>query len=254
MIKQEFIEHTKTVRSWIIAMIASWDDDLDKITNLLMKYVGTPEQMNLFDKKVDSWFIAQFQEMNIIGINGTKNNEAWISNLDGFGKYFHDGIFDATHDTILQECPNIKNIRKNTLISGQSRGGLIALFLNYLLKGQGYENVESFGFANPFGTTDAGKENMHRLGIRHTNFVTDPFGSLPSDPTDDVGVIRGGHYGHVETLYGGAGVFDHSYLNITYKLIAWFLKQYNEKHEHKCLQDAIFLAGLIEKGNDLIKK
>lgn len=252
MLKQEFIEHTKTVRSWIVAMIASWDDDLDKITNLLMKYVGTPEQMNLFVKTYDAWFIAQFKEMNIIGINGTRQPFTWISNLNGFGTYFHDGIFDATHDTILPECAIIKNIRKNTLVIGQSRGGLIALFLNYLLKCGGYENVESFGFANPFGTTDPGKEKMKSFGICHTNFVTDAFGSLPSDPTDDVG--RGGHYGHVETLYGGAGPYDHSYLNITLKLSAWLLRQYNEKHEQKCLQDAIFLAGLIENGNDLIKK
>jgi hypothetical protein len=252
MIKQEFIDHTKTVRAWIIAMIASWDD-LEKITNLILKYVGNPE-LKLFNEKVDSWFIAQFPEMNIIGIDGTKNIPAWISNLDGFGTYFHDGIFDATHDTILPECAIIKNTRKNTLIAGQSRGGLIALFLNYLLKGQGYQNVESFGFANPFGTTNAGTENMRKFGIRHTNFVTDAFGSIPSDPTDDVGVIGGGHYGHVETLYGGAGVFDHSYLNITLKLSAWLLRQYDEKHDEKLLRDAVFLAKMADKGNDLIKK
>jgi hypothetical protein len=253
MIKQEFIDHTKTVRAWIIAMIASWDDDLEKITNLILKYVGNPE-LKLFNEKVDSWFIAQFPEMNIIGIDGTKNIPAWISNLDGIGKDFHPGIYESTDDVIMPSCSIIKNKRKNTLVAGQSRGGLVALYVNYLLRATGFENVESFGFANPFGTTDSGKDKMKLLGIRHTNFVTDPFGSLPSDPTDDVGVIGGCHYGHVETLYGGAGVFDHSYLNITLKLSAWLLRQYDEKHDEKCLRDAIFLAKMADKGNDLIKK
>jgi hypothetical protein len=253
MLKQEFIEHTKTIKSMISAWAASWND-LEKIESLLTKYIGTG-LVTLFDKKVDSWFVAQFPEINIVGIDGTKNWKAWASDADVFGADFHDGIFDDTRDVILPECLSvITNKRKNTLVTGQSRGGLVAQFLNYLLRQNGFENVESFGFANPYGTTESGKEKMRALGVRHTSFVTDPFGSLSSDPTDDVGVIKGSHYGHLETLYGGSGLYDHSYLNITYKLTAWLLQQYEKKHEEKCLKDAIFLAGLIEPGNDLIKK
>jgi len=254
MIKQEFVDHTKVVQAWVLAMIASWYDDLEKISNLVMKYVGTPEKLDLFDKTVDSWFIAQFPEMNMFGINGTKNGFAWVSDIDAFGHDFHSGIFESAEHVIVPEFSVVKNDQKPTIGSGQSRGGALALATNYLLKKQGYCNIETWNFSGPYITTNSGKEKMSSLGIRHTNFVTDPYGELPSDPTDDVGVFKGSHYGHIETLLGGASVFDHSYLNITYKLVVWLLKQYSEKRESKYINDAVFLAGLIERGNDLIKK
>jgi len=251
--KPEFTERSRHVQAWIISMIVSWDD-FDKITTLLEKYVGIPTRMKLYQKDIDTFFTAWYEKENrtLIAFDGTKNAGAWISDFIAIGGKFHQGIKSAMDDVFM---PAIKTIEKLSYVmsTGQSRGGADALYANYLLRKAGLPDVESWNFSGPYITTPEGKEACKRLGVRHTNFLTDAFShSLPSDPTDEAGVLHGDHYGPVEQLLGGSSVFDHSYLNMTKNLIYWLLQP--ERVNDRFIEDAKFLANLIRHGNDLIKK
>lgn len=258
MLNHEFSSRTKHSQAWILSLIASWDA-FEICSDLLLKYVGTPDRFKLYQNDVDTFFIAQFPEINMVGQDGTKNGRAWLSDAMAFGSRFSYGIFNDMKRAFVPEIKTIVNRFNYTMIAGQSKGGANALCCNFLLRECSFNNVESWGFANPPIATPLGCDILDAHGVCHTNFVTDPFSpSLPSDPTDDATAFNKRLYGTTHELWGGSSVFDHSYLNITKSLIYWFIQQYkncnDQVQKEKYINDAIYWSGMIQPGNDLIKK
>lgn len=254
MIHDKFSALSRHSQALIISCIAAWDD-LEKCTNLMLKYVGTPLYFYLFQKPTDTYFIAQFDTVNLIGCDGTKNKMEWLVNLNGipFGKPFHPGFYEQVKSSMGDIVMAIKNPELYTLIAGQSNGEPEALLRNYFLKRNNFSNVESIGFNGPTCATEEGVKLFKEKGVRHSHWESDPWSTIPSDPTDDTGVIGGKHYGEIKKLFGSGSVSDHSYLNIMLKLLATF-SAWSKKQE-RYLIDAQFWADLYYCGNgrDLIK-
>lgn len=247
MLKESFSKLTRHSQAWILAMIAGWDD-FDKIASLILKYVGTPKYFKLIQEDVDTFFIAQFSEMNIVSFCGTKNTAAWISDFSAFtiNGRFHPSIFEDVEKQFFPHVDWFENKDLYTMVTGQSKGGADAVIANYLLSISGFSDSESWNFSGPFVTTEKGIIDMKNHGVRNTNFNTDPFSSLPSDPTDDVGVFRGRHYGENHQLYGSGGPTDHGYHQITLHLAVWL-------RANGFTDDALYMLDLA-RCRDLIKK
>jgi hypothetical protein len=229
---------------------------MTKCSDLLLKYVGTPEQFNLFQKSTDTFFIAQFEDMNLIGCDGTKNWREWAVNLNGlpFGRPFHPGIDDQVRDSMGDIVMCLRNPSLYTLIGGHSNGEAEAVLRNYYLRRNDVQNIESIGFNGPYVATSEGAELFKKVGLRHTHWEIDAWSTIPSDPTDDTGVLGGRHYGDCKRLLGSGSVSDHSYLNDLLKLTTTFLAWSEAKPRY--LIDAMFWARLYYEGTgrDLIKK
>lgn len=252
---ESFLKLSKHSQAWLISLIASWDN-FGICSELLLEYIGVPRKFNLVQKPNDTFFIAQYEDMNIVGSDGTKNLLEWITNFDGvpLGKKFHPGLDRSVRTHFVKYIKDIDNKDIYTLSAGQSNGGAESLLRNYYLRKHEFKDVESFGFASPYIATSDGIKELKKYGIRHTGWYTDCWSDIPSDPTDDVGVLGGKHYGESIIIEGSGSISDHSYLNITYKMIATFLEwSVNDKRYG---YDAMFWSKLVRsiEGKRLIKK
>lgn len=211
--------------------------------------------MNFFQKPTDTYFVAQFDEMNLIGCDGTKNNAEWLINLNGipFGNPFHPGFDGQAKNSMGDIVMSIKNPNLYTLLGGQSNGEPEALLRNYYLKRNNFPNVESIGFNGPMCVTKEGAKLLEEKGVRHSHWESDAWSKFPSDPTDETGPVGGVKYGKSEVLFGSGSVSDHTYLNIMLKMAIVFMAWSNRMEKY--ISDAQFWAGLYYNGNgrDLIK-
>jgi len=232
-------------QGWIIAMIAAYDKS-DKIQSLLKKYVGQPLDFHFLQNKTDSAFIAIYENVVWVGVCGTRNPWAWPSNFAIWRKGgFHSGVATACEKLFTGYWRDLlRHTGKPIKIAGQSRGSALSLYLNKLLRGAGCMDVESFGWAGLYIAAKLGLETLKRLGVRHTHFYSDPSGSLPSDPTDDVGCIGGKHYGTKINLGGFAGPFDHGYKSITTRMVILYIMWSKKDPEWKTDSDYLAITGM----------
>jgi len=255
MIKESFSSLSKHSQAFLLACIAAWDSD-EKCSDLVLKYIGTYQYFNMFQRPTDTFFVAQFSTTNFIGCDGTKNFREWLVNFDGipFGKPFHPGLDKNVKSSFGELVMCLKNTELPMLIGGHSNGEPEAVLRNYYLRRNHMPDVESIGFNGPYCATDEGVKLLRDLGVRHSHWEVDAWSDIPADPTDDTGVKGGRHYGTTKRLLGSGSLTDHSYLNDMLKLIATFLAW--SKNEPRYLIDAMFWSELYYegKGRDLIKK
>lgn len=245
--KQFWSSHFHT-QALVMAWIAAWDNR-DKILSLLREIVGEPLVFRFVQDKWDSFFIAEFTEVTWISFSGTRSNWAWASDAMAWWKNgFHYGITNSM-DHLFVPLIKFINRDKPVRIAGQSRGGADALYANLKLRSKGFVDVESDNFSGPFIAAPTGYYQLAKAKVRHTNLVRDKYQdignqreALPSDPTDDVGVFRGRHYGTTINIGGSEGPFSHGYYSILNAFVTMILT-WAEK-DHIWIDDALFLANI----------
>lgn len=214
--------YTKT---WLLSEMVVHSDS--KCEEYIKKYIPGVVDIKIVDTPIDRLVMVKCNNVGFYSFSGTKNGLAWVNNLKGIEKDgFHLGII--TEAKKITEKYIIPFFEKDMTIvgTGQSRGAALSLLSNYLLRTHGYKDVESVGFSGPYvATKKLGIRLLKKMGVRHTNILSDSTKEFWSDPVDDVGVIRGKHYGYTVNLAGSAWIFDHSYVNITNNLGRWMSKK-----------------------------
>jgi hypothetical protein len=235
--------HTQAL---VMAFVAAWDDK-EKMLRLIRDIVGKPfgNDIKFVQDKWDSFFVAEYAEVAWIGFCGTRSNWAWASDFMAWWKKgYHYGIANSM-DSLF--APSSGSLRRDTSVrlAGQSRGGADALYANMLLKRLGgFADVESIGICSPYIAAPAGMAELKKLNIRHTNVFRDKYDdignqrdALPSDPTNNVGVFRGKHYGMCIDVGGSEGPFSHGY----YSTLNAYVVMYHEWGWH---EDAEYLSSI----------
>lgn len=213
-------------KSWIMANIVCYNGD--RLARELHKWIESYGEIIGYEQvvnKKDAMLILHLENETWISFLGTKNTLAWLSNLTFWlYKGFHKGIAKSTIKILNDKIQSIPH-GKTVYITGQSRGGAMALYANLMLKKAGYKTVKSYGFASPYiAGRNTGYEELKDYSVDHTRVNTDPGGPLPSDPVDDVGGLRCRHYGKAVDLMGNGFITDHSYKAITKNLIMYIIK------------------------------
>lgn len=245
-----FSELKLLTQGWVMAMIAAYDN-IDKMRTMLKSDVGKPVELFFLQTKTDSCFIAIYPEIVWVGICGTRNKWAWLSNLKIWRRNgYHAGISADAEKLITSYWRDVlRHTNRPIKLAGQSRGDPLSMYINRLLRKAGCRDVESIGWSGPYIAGKKGIEELKWLGVRHTHFYSDPSGGLPSDPTDDVGCVNGMHYGCKLNLGGSGGLFDHGYKAITKSMVLLYIKW--SKKEPKWKTDVSYLASV---GMEIAKK
>lgn len=208
-------------KAWLLSEMVVYNNFEAK--KFVLEYIPGLVDIKFVDTKLDRCMLIRCNDVCFISFQGTKNLSAWFSDFKGIEEDgFHKGIYEETLDIIEREIKFFFKPTDKIIVTGHSRGAGMALIANFLLSTIGFKDVESIGFSGPYvATKKLGIKLLKKNKIRHTNILSDSNKKFPSDPTDDVGVFRGKHYGHTENLHGSAFIFDHSYVNITNNLLRW---------------------------------